>query len=208
MHGLDQDALDHRIGELILAEAAIRHAQPATTDLSPPHVAVIGPTQTGKSTLVNLLLGGSEAVVSPLAGFTVHPQGFWVNATPGDETWADGLFPEWRRCAAGELTRDQLAAYSLTPVSPPTTIMDNLFERPPEVPPCVVWDTPDFDSLAARRYARGVLETAALADLHVLVLSKEKYSDLSVWRLLELLGPLRRPLIICLNKLTPEARTP
>ena len=74
--------------------------------------------------------------------------------------------------------------------------------------PAVFWDTPDFDSLAAAEYRRGVLETAALADLYLLVLSKEKYSDLSVWNMLKLLSPLGRPLIICLNKSTPMRRTP
>ena len=59
----------------------------------------------------------------------------------------------------------------------------------------VFWDTPDFDSLAAAGYRRGVLETAALADIYVLVLSREKYS-ISVWNILKLLAPLARPLII------------
>ena len=82
---------------------------------------------------------------------------------------------------------------------------ESLFADVHDLPNCVVWDTPDFDSLAARQYSAGVLEVAALADLYLLVLSKEKYSDLSVWRLLELLAPLGRPLVIALNKLTPDA---
>ena len=158
----------------------------------------MGPTQTGKSTVVNLLLGRPVAEVSPLAGYTVHPQGFWV--TSGDRTasWIEGLFPGWSRCEPDELSRDRLEAYALT-------IVDTPDGEHTALPPCVLWDTPDFDSLAARSYRRGLLEVAALADAVVLVLSKEKYSDLSVWRMLRLVEPLRRPLVICLNKLTPEA---
>jgi hypothetical protein len=198
--GLDASVLDRRLSELVLTEAAIRHAQlpPSPAANRPSQVAVMGPTQTGKSTVVNLLLGRAVAEVSPLAGYTVHPQGFWV--TSGDRTagWADRLFPGWPRCEPDELSRDRLEAYALTLVDSPDDQLTAL-------PACVLWDTPDFDSLAARNYRHGLLEVAALADAIILVLSKEKYSDLSVWRMLRLVEPLRRPLLICLNKLTPEA---
>jgi hypothetical protein len=188
----DGGAVDESLQSLTLAEAAMRYAAPGAR---PPQVAVLGPTQTGKSTVVNLLLGSAVAEVSPLAGFTVHPQGFAVQANTADDGWAKALFPGWRRCAPADLTRDDLGAFSLSNVQPA-----------PALPPCVIWDTPDFDSLAARHYARGVLEVAALADLYLLVLSAEKYSDLSVWRLLELIAPLGRPLLIVLNKVTPDTQ--
>lgn len=194
-------------GALELAAALLHYADPGLDDRKsvgsahptaqgrPPQVAVLGPTQTGKSTVVNLLLGASAAEVSPLAGFTVHPHGFCTDGDAERSAWAASLFPGWRRRDPHELVREDLAAYTLTDMGAP----------PPPLPPCVIWDTPDFDSLAARQYARGVLEVAALADVYVLVLSKEKYSDLSAWRMLELLEPLGRPLIIVLNKQTPEA---
>ena len=78
---------------------------------SPPQVAVLGPTQTGKSTLVNVLLGHAAAEVSPLAGFTVHPQGFWVGGADRDQGWTSALFPDWRRVQPDGLTRDDLASY-------------------------------------------------------------------------------------------------
>jgi hypothetical protein len=198
--GLDAEVVDRRLSELVLAEAALRHAQlpPSPAAARPPQVAVMGPTQTGKSTVVNLLLGWPVAEVSPLAGYTVHPQGFWVASGDRTASWAEGLFPGWSRCEADELSRDRLEAYALTIVDAPDG-------EHAALPPCVLWDTPDFDSLAARSYRRGLLEVAALADAIVLVLSKEKYSDLSVWRMLGLVEPLGRPLVICLNKLTPQA---
>ncbi len=196
--GIDPATLDARMASLLLGEAAVRLAAHSSRPLQ---VAIIGPTQAGKSTLVNLLLGWRVAEVSPLAGYTVHPQGAWITSTHRDAQWLADLFPGWRRLDSEQLERDNTDAYSLT-----------LYDRPAERlgawPPCVVWDTPDFDSLKANQYRRGVLEVAALADVYLLVLSKEKYSDLAVWRMLELIEPLQRPLIICLNKLTPDAVEP
>ncbi|MBU0638743.1 MAG: 50S ribosome-binding GTPase [Planctomycetes bacterium] len=212
----DRRAADHagrpaRLSELILAEAVLRHGCGSDTQGAtpaprlgdggasrPPQLAVLGPTQTGKSTIVNLLLGREVAEVSALAGFTVHAQGFWITSGDRDPAWTEWLFPGWQRREADALVRDDLEAYALTIVDCPGAEAGGL-------PRCVVWDTPDFDSLAAQRYERGVLEVAALADAYVLVLSKEKYSDLSVWRMLRLLEPLGRPLLICLNKTTPDA---
>ncbi len=206
--GLDQATLDDRHQSLTLGEAAVRYSGlPADPGVRAFHVGVMGPTQTGKSTLVNLLLGRAAAEVSPLAGFTVHPHGFWVSAGAGGGLGVEALFPGWERVTPERLGRHSSAAYTLVQVDPPASasVEGGLFAGPEAVPNCVVWDTPDFDSLAARDYARGVLEVAALADLHVMVLSKEKYSDLSVWRMLELLAPLERPLVVCVNKLTADA---
>ncbi|MFQ5807279.1 MAG: GTPase [Phycisphaerae bacterium] len=202
----DATATDERLTELLLAEAALRYARPARghQEGRPLQLAVLGPTQTGKSTIVNLILGCHLAEVSPLAGFTTHPQGFWIGASKADESWASELFPGWQRCEASQLSRDELERYALTPEGG-TPVLPI---PPTGLPPCVIWDTPDFDTLAAHTYRRGVLEVAALADAHVFVLSKEKYCDLSVWRMLRLLSPLGRPLLICLNKLTPEAIQP
>jgi len=195
--GCASDSGTDTASALLLAEAALHYAGASN---GPPQLAVLGPTQTGKSTVVNLLVGQSAAQVSPLAGFTVHPQGFWLGG--GNETWTRDLFPGWPRKTPQELSHEDLAGYSLTALPKATSAAPSLSDASGGL---VVWDTPDFDSLAARRYARGVLETAALADAYVLVLSKEKYSDLSVWHLLALLAPLRRPLAIVLNKMTPDA---
>lgn len=223
---------------LMLADAVIRTGglvpKPGEVEVggsaAPPHttinerpfqIAVIGPTQTGKSTIVNLVLGCTAAGVSPLAGYTIHPQGFLAIGDPlaadqalptasggslqgglfeaqADNTyWLSDFFPGFDRVAPEELDREDLAQYTLTLATPPATLT--------LLPPFVVWDAPDFDSLSAGAYERSVLELAAAADLHVVVLSKEKYSDLSVWQTLQLVAPLGRPLLIVLNKMTPEA---
>lgn len=196
--GADREGI---VASLELAQAALRYLDAAPGSAArPPQVAVVGPTQAGKSTVVNLLLGAVHSEVSPLAGFTVHPRGFRVGPLSDDGRWTADVLPGWRRCEPDELRRDVLDAFSLSDAGADAGLPEGL-------PPCVVWDTPDFDSLAARQYARSVLEIAALADVHLLVVSKEKYADQCVWRWLELVQPLGRPLVVCLNKLTPDAES-
>lgn len=187
----DAELVAARYATLRLAEAALRLLRGAES-ARPVQIAVLGPTQTGKSTVVNLLLGRSAAQVSPLAGFTVHAAGFIVGAAPADGGVGDVL-ANLPRVAYDELRSDQLDAVALTRV-------DAAFAAP-----AIVWDTPDFDSIHAIAYQRSVLEVVGLADVHVLVVSKEKYADRSVWRVLAPLAQLGRPLIICLNKLTADA---
>jgi hypothetical protein len=223
-----------RSAELQLAEAAVRLAR-SDADARPPQIVVLGPTQAGKSTVVNLLLGASAAAVSPLAGFTVHARGLATSSEVLGGAWSERLFPGWSRRRAAELNRAELETFSLEALdsdqivvprhsdapSDPAKLqgfdpertgatarcgaLNSKAGRPATLPPCVVWDTPDFDSLASYEYRRGVLETIALADVLVLVLSPEKYADLAVWRMLRLIGPLGRPLVVALNKMTAEA---
>ena len=204
---LDDNGGHDQLVSLTLAEAALRLTRSATgQDERPPQLAVIGPTQVGKSTVVNLLVGYPVAEVSPLAGFTVHPQALWMFSDDAGDAWTAAVFPGWRQCSQEELTPEDLERYALRRFEPPFALCSALpAAAGPMLPACVVWDTPDFDTLSARRYERGVLEVAALADAYLLVLSKEKYSDLSVWTMLRLLAPLGRPLVICLNKLSPES---
>lgn len=194
------DARERRRAGLQLAAAAVRDLDGLAAGPRPPQVAVVGPTQAGKSTVVNLLLGLAAAEASPLAGFTVHPAGFALAPADPQPAWADAFFAGWERLPAAALSRERLDCYALEPVSAAAGLPDG----------AVLWDTPDFDSLKAHSYRRGVLDVAALADVIVLVLSKEKYSDLAVWRFLQLLSPLLRPaggrsLLVCLNKVNADA---
>ncbi len=183
---------------MALAEAALSDILSLQQDgTRPAQVAVIGPTQVGKSTSVNLLLGLDAATVSPLAGFTRHPQGFGLDIDSDEPTWLNDFFPGRTRTTQELLNKDELNCYTYTTID---SAQDNTLGTP-----CAVWDTPDFDSLSAEHYRQGVLETCAHADLIVLVLSKEKYSDLAVWETLKLITLLQRPLLICLNKITADS---
>lgn len=188
-----------RIDTLILAEAFIRKGLLlASIPDHPLQIAVIGPTQAGKSTVTNLLLGTAAAGVSPLAGFTVHPQGFCSDPSAGQCPWLDEYFDHFQRLPHARLDKNRPACYALTKLENHQVGL---------LPPCILWDTPDFDSIDAASYREGVLRTAALADVLLVVVSKEKYADQSVWETLGLLEPLQQPTLILVNKLTENARS-
>lgn len=155
---------------------------------------VVGPTQSGKSSLVNLLLEEPLAEASPLAGFTQHPQGFTTVALSETQQLAIAKqFPGWQ--LKQTLDAADPLGYTLRAISSAST---GFFV------PAIVWDSPDFDSVSSRSYRQRVPVLCAMADLILLVVSREKYADQSVWQLLRLIAPLHTPLLICLNKTTLE----
>jgi GTPase SAR1 family protein len=163
-------------------------------------IAVLGPTQAGKSTVVNLLLGERHAQTSPLAGFTVHPQAFALNLDASVQETLDAYFHGFKRSALRDLTpvkgnndytRFACEQISVAPNHP--------------LAHTVVWDTPDFDSVDAVRYRHGLVRTIAFADIVLIVLSKDKYADQSVWDMIELIAPLKQPTVLCINKVDAGA---
>ncbi|GAB4360333.1 MAG: hypothetical protein Kow0060_15450 [Methylohalobius crimeensis] len=186
-----------RIGpSLSLAQAALEKQAliERQADL-PLQIAVVGPTQAGKSSVVNWILKQEAAGVSPLAGYTIHPQAFLHDLHDPVVPWVDEYFKGYRRLDITDLPKDRYDCFGIRRV-----------ESSSALPSCIVWDTPDFDSLRARQYLEGVLRTAALADVSILVVSKDKYADQSVWDLLTLIEPLAQPTLVCLNKLRPSNR--
>jgi len=180
------------IEQLVYAEAFIRKGLLiADQPHFPLQIAVIGPTQVGKSSVVNLLLKDSSAGVSPLAGYTVHPQGFCHDSSLEACSGLQYYFGRFQQLEPVLLSRDRLDCYALSTSN----------KRSDVLPACVLWDTPDFDSIDAGDYREGVIRTVALADLVVLVVSKEKYADQSVWELMKTIEPFGQPTLICLNKL-------
>jgi len=184
---------------LQLASAALHKVQ---LDSGQPsrshHAAVLGPTQSGKSTVANLLLGTQAASVSALAGFTVHSQGYAQNIHASDIAYVDSLMAPLKRTPANSLDGQRLDCYVLEQVTTGNQAM---------LSDTIVWDTPDFDSISANSYSLAVLKTAALADVVMLVVSKDKYGDKRVWDMLDLLISLGKPLLVCINKLDSKDRT-
>ncbi len=161
-----------------------------------PQIVVIGPTQAGKSTIVNILLGTEAAKSNALAGFTRHAQGFCTEAVTDTLTdTIDQLLPGLSRVPLDQLSADNLNHYAITEVETSDAI----------VSPAMFWDTPDFDSVSSRSYRFGVPKLCAMADLIVLVVSKEKYADQSVWETLRLVNQAPHPLAICINKANPDS---
>ena len=187
-----------RIDQLILAEAFIRKGQLSNSSSERLlQIAIIGPTQAGKSSLVNVLLNSHMAGVSPLAGYTTHPQGFCNGLTITDCSSLQRYFGRFQQLQPIQLSKNRFDCYSLT---------ENIHVSR-YLPPCVLWDTPDFDSIDSANYREGVIRTMALADIIILVVSKEKYADQSVWDIMSQLEDLHQPTIICLNKLSEESET-
>lgn len=183
-----------RIDQLILAEAFIRKGQliDASQQQQPLlHMAVVGPTQAGKSSLVNVLLNSNDAGVSPLAGYTIHPQGFCNGVSLEDCNDLQRYFGRFQQLQQTQLSKDRHDCYSLTE----NTAVSELLVHG------ILWDTPDFDSIDSATYREGVIRAIALADMVILVVSKEKYADQSVWDIMAALEELHQPTIICLNKL-------
>jgi len=158
----------------------------------PPQIGIVGPTQAGKSTLVNLLTNSNAAGVSARAGYTVHAQGFAVGVPAEQLEPICTILDPMQRVAAAELQPDNLNAYVLEPIKAGNKSLVNN---------AVVWDSPDFDSIEARGYRGAVLYTLALSDTLILMVSKDKYGDKSVWDMLSLMVPLSKPILIVINKL-------
>jgi len=183
------------IEQLIYAEAFIKKGQLLENNSNTPlQIAVIGPTQAGKSSLANVLLGSELASVSPLAGYTVHPHGFCHRTQINECSGLQNYFGRFQQLAPQQLTSDRYDCYSLVEMTGDS----------PLLPACILWDTPDFDSIDAADYKEGVIRTIALADIVVLVVSKEKYADQSVWDMMETIEAFNQPTLVCLNKLNKD----
>ncbi len=190
----DSDRLNaerENLTSLVLADAALAKADSVFPE-HPLQIVVIGPTQVGKSSVANMLIGQNLADASPIAGYTVHCQGFYLTdkeASGIDADWLNNIFDGQLQRSQESLDRDLLSEYSLSIVTPQNQLQN-----------LVVWDTPDFDSVDSLNYSVPVLRAIAMADLVVFVVSKEKYADKSVWNLLRLLRDLNVPLIPVMNK--------
>jgi GTPase SAR1 family protein len=187
-----------RIDQLILAEAFLRKGELIANNPGHPlQLAVVGPTQAGKSSLVNVLLNSDIASVSPLAGYTMHPQGFCDKISPAQCSGLQWYFGRFQQMPQHQLPKDRHDCYSLSQNSTDSSFL----------PQCVLWDTPDFDSIDSINYREGVIRTVALADVVILVVSKEKYADQSVWDVMAAIEVLQQPTVICLNKISEGSET-
>ena len=84
-------------------------------DNLPSQIAIVAPTQAGKSSIVNVLLNSKSAGVSPLAGYTVHPQGFCydIDVTACEQYLAEYFFP-FMSSVTNQLNKSNYTCYSLS----------------------------------------------------------------------------------------------
>ncbi len=181
-----------RVEELYFTEAFIRKGNLIKSyPETPLQIAVIGPTQSGKSSISNLILNSQVAAVSPLAGYTVHPQGFCCQSSLQENSALQNYFGRFQQLPLEQLSNQRHDCYSLTVNNPESNLL----------PKSVFWDTPDFDSIDSEDYREGVIRAIALADIIVLIVSKEKYADQSVWEMMSKIESFHQPTLICINKL-------
>ncbi|PID61069.1 MAG: hypothetical protein CSB44_08355 [Gammaproteobacteria bacterium] len=193
---LRQQGLEQHFRELLLADALEdKLALNAESPAHPLQLGIIGPTQAGKSSLVNHVLDTARAGVSALAGYTVHAQGHANGCDERELTDLDPVLSPLRRVPLTALDPRRLDQYVLETVDAgPAALVSH----------AVVWDSPDFDSVAALDYRSAVLAIIAVADALVMMLSKDKYGDQSVWDMLERILPLGKPVLVVINKV-PES---
>ncbi|MEM7258333.1 MAG: GTPase domain-containing protein [Pseudomonadota bacterium] len=202
----DLDEFDTRREDLSRSLATLRFAQALERKLAlssdhplPPQVVAVGPTQAGKSTLVNLLLGLNQAGVSSQAGYTVHCQAFATDNQEHD--WLTSFFFESSQVDQQSLQRGVLNEYSCSGVA---GMLDASISQ--SLPDALYWDTPDFDSVTQSQYRSPVLQSMALADLLLMVVSKEKYADKSVWDVMKLLLIAGKRVVLVINKTPYQVR--
>jgi hypothetical protein len=228
------------LGRIRLAAAIIRNSvgpflndQPA----KPLHIAVVGGAGTGKSTIVNFLLGAVVAEANPQAGFTRHPVAYVTGNEP--LTWCSqpGLLGKLQRLVnpspssldedVYQVRRIQRPTHSPAPATtaavpataappavtaaaplPSASKTEPLPGPTPMLEDFVVWDCPDMTTWAAVNYVSRLLEVAGLADIIVYVASDERYNDEVPTQFLRLLLEAGKPVVIVLTKMRPSEVEP
>jgi hypothetical protein len=198
-----QPGREAEAGRLLLAAALVRNCigpylqeQPAR----PLHIVVVGGAGTGKSTVVNFLVGARVAEANPQAGFTRHPTAFAAQNGPLKWTAHPGFLGVLKRLEGNhpaDVDQDVYQVRALPAVPGGDLLRD-----------AVIWDCPDMTTWASTGYLSRLMEIAALADVLVYVASDERYNDEVPTQFLELLLQTGKPVIVCLTKMTESQAQP
>jgi len=161
----------------------------------PLYVAVVGGAGTGKSTVVNFLIGRSAAETNPQAGFTRHPVAYVTVASP----YVD------------QLTNGILGPLISIPGPCPSDRDEDVFQvrqvalaSEADTEPlrqAVIWDCPDMTTWKANQYQTRLVETIGLADLILYVASDERYNDAWPTQYLQYILQSGKPVVACLTKM-------
>lgn len=181
-----------------LVNMRIRPAlQPEFGQRDPVHVAMLGMTNNGKSTVLNLLLGTPAAGMNALARFTQHPEAYYSGEL--GHKWLDDYpsrFDSYQRYenrhpptqTAAELeTSGYRKAFAIHQFEHVTA--DRHAE--PSSQQVVFWDAPDFSTEEGQLWLVAVLDAVAIADLVIFVVTEQAYADdrgLKLWRMISASG--------------------
>jgi hypothetical protein len=193
----------------VIAQLRMR-VRPALTPpwaSDPVHVVLFGGTNSGKSTVLNVLLGREAAGMGVRARFSQHPEAY-RSAEVGDR-WLDDFpsrFVGYERYHGEHPPRQSDAELRTTGYAPKLAVFDlesNLGDgAKPGAPGVVLWDAPDFSTEEARAYMGTVLDLAALADLVVVTVTDESYADDRAHALLRVLGDSGVAILVAANKVS------
>jgi hypothetical protein len=194
-HGRRATGQNASSAELRLAAALVRNCIGPFLDGQAPlplHVAVVGGAGAGKSTVANMLSGGSHAEMNPQAGFTRHPIAY--TGGNGALTWPahNGFLGSLQRLHEPAPANLDADVYQVERIAGPDSSFVDRF---------VIWDCPDMTTWAATGYVPRMLEIVGLADIVVYVASDERYNDEVPTAFLRLLLQAGKPVIVCLVKM-------
>ena len=166
---------------------------PRLRDAGAPLLAVVGgSTGSGKSTLVNSLVGKPVTTPGVLRPTTRHPV---LAHNPADADWfaSDHILPRLPRITGGTALGGTDDVFGLRLVA-----LD-------EVPAGMgLLDAPDLDSVSqANREMAGMLMSAA--DLWIFVTTASRYADAVPWAALRAAVDRNAAVVIVLNRVPPEA---
>jgi hypothetical protein len=177
----------------------------------PVHVALFGGTNSGKSTVLNLLVGRAAAGMQATARFSQHPEAYLPDGL--GERWLTDApsrlhdYQRYRHRHPPRQSDDDLARHGYRPAF--ATIDLAHMETPALAPPAAIavfWDAPDFSTEEAQTYLGAVLDVVALADIVIMTVTDESYADDRGTTLFRMVSDSGVKLHVVANKLadTPE----
>lgn len=156
---------------------------PGWLDKDPVHISVFGGTNSGKSTLLNILLGKSAAGMNVTARFSQHPEAY-RRSSLGNEWLADfpSRFSGYERLEGRHPPRQSDQEITEQGYRPAMSVLDPSALQPlaiaePVADAAVLWDAPDFSTELSRQWMGAVLDSVALAEIVVLAVTDESYAD-------------------------------
>lgn len=200
-HCRRQATLARESGQLRLATALVRNVLGPHLDgqaATPLHLVVVGGAGTGKSTIVNFLVGHAVAEANPQAGYTRHPTAYLLGQTPTTWTGHLGFLGPLRKL-------DQVTPANLDEDVYQVRRVEGSNANP--LGDAVVWDCPDMTTWAAGGYVSRLIEAAGLADVIIYVASDERYNDEVPTQFLHLLVRCGKPVVVVLTKMN-ESQAP
>ena len=176
----------------------------------PLHIALLGGTNSGKSTLVNVCLGRPAAGMRITARYSQYPEAY--QSAGLTDNWLQA-FPQ--RFAAYEYYHEEHpprhsdAALAKGRYQPRFAVLDphrvvSTAYAPAAIQQAVCWDAPDYSTEEAQAYMQAVLDVVALAEVVLVAVTDESYADDRGRMLFRLVRSTGVAVYVVANKLEPN----